>query len=276
MSATLHPEVLAMLDAQRQSGAKPRAEMTVEETRAAMLAGRAWQQPPIDIATRDIEANGVPVRLYGPETAKPLLYLHGGRFFSGNLDSHDWPLRLLASTAKRRICAVDYRLAPEHRHPAALDDAIAAGRWLASQSDELAIAGDSAGGYLAALASLHLKPSRQILIYPMLDPRCDTPSYEEFWQGPWPNGEDMHRGWQLYGGDPVTASLGSFPKTILITAGVDPLRDEALNFARDLRANGATVEAHHYPDMHHGFFTQTKLTRSRELISVLAAELARS
>lgn len=276
LAAPLHPEVIAMIEAQRLAGAKPRSAMTVEETRQAMLAGRQWQlDPPPNVPARDAVANGVPVRLYGPESAQALLYLHGGRFFSGDLDSHDWPLRMLAAASKRRICAVDYRLAPEHRHPAALDDTLAAGRWLAGQSDCLVTGGDSAGGYLAALASLELAPRWQMLIYPMLDPRCDTASYREFWQGPWPSGEDMRRGWELYGGTPITAEMGAFPRTLLITAGVDALRDEALAFAAGLRARGVAVEAHHYADMHHGFFTQTRLTRSRELIALLAAELTR-
>ena len=271
LAAPLHPEVLAMLEAQRKAGAKPRSEMTVEETRSAVRAGRTWQQEPPAVAARDAVANGVPVRLYGPESAQALLFLHGGRFFSGDLESYDWPLRLLASASQRRICAVDYRLAPEHRHPAALDDSIASGRWLAGQSDRLVIGGDSAGGYLAALASLTLRPSRLVLIYPMLDPACATGSYREFWQGPWPSGEDMKRGWDLYGGEGVTADMGAFPSTLLVSAGTDALRDEALAFAAGLRAAGTAVEAHHFADMHHGFFTQTSLSRSRELIARLAA-----
>ena len=276
LTAPLHPEVVAMLEAQRLAGARPRSELSVEETRAAMTAGRKWQLPPVDCPVRDVVANGVPVRLYGPESAQALLYAHGGRFFSGDLESHDWPLRLLANASRRRICAVDYRLAPEYRHPAAIDDVLAAGRWLAGQTDQLITGGDSAGGYLAALASLALRPLWQLLIYPMLDPGCATASYRELWTGPWPSGEDMQRGWELYGGAAVTAESGSFPRTLLITAGTDALRDEALDFAEGLRRAGTRVEAHHYADMHHGFFTQTTLSRSRELIGLIAAELARS
>lgn len=239
-----------------------------------MLVGRRWQLEPPSIEAFDADADGVPVRVYGPASETVLLYLHGGRFFSGGLESHDWPLRTLAVESGCRICAVDYRLAPEHRHPAALEDAIAAGQWLVgSQTQRLVIGGDSAGGYLAALASIALKPERQILIYPMLDPGCATESYHEYWQGPWPSGEDMKRGWDLYGGTPVMSDLGTFPPTLLITAGIDSLRDEAFAFADGLRANGVTVDAHHYADMHHGFFTQTRLTRSRELITLIAAAL---
>ena len=271
-----HAEVVAMLEEQRLAGAKPRSEMTVEETRQAMMAGRKWQlDPPPGVPVRDAVANGVPVRLYGPERARALLFLHGGRFFSGNLETHDGPLRMLASASNRRICAVDYRLAPEHRHPAALDDTLEAGRWLTGQTDELVIGGDSAGGYLAALASLALAPRWQMLIYPMLDPGCASASHREFQKGPWPNGDDMRRGWDLYGGTPVTAESGAFPPTLLVTAGIDALRDEALDYAQGLRARGNTVETHHYPDMPHGFFTQTRLTRSLELLTILAAALAR-
>jgi len=273
--APLHAEVVAMLEEQRLSGAKRRAEMSVEETRQAMLAGRRWQiEPPQDVAVRDTAANGVPVRLYGAESGTAMLFMHGGRFFSGNLDSHDAPLRMLAKASKRQICAVDYRLAPEHRHPAALDDTVAAGRWLSERSDGIVIGGDSAGGYLAAMASLELAPRRQVLIYPMLDRACNTESYREFEQGPWPSGEDMRRGWELYGGPPVSAEMGRFPQTLLITAGIDPLRDEALAFATDLRTRNVEVDSIHYPDMHHGYFTQTQLTRSRELIVLLAQSLA--
>lgn len=276
MSVPLHAEVLVMLEEQRLAGTKPRAQMTVEETRQAMLAGRKWQlEPPQNIPVRDAVANGVPIRLYGPESAQALLFAHGGRFFSGNLDSHDAPLRMLAAASNRRICAVDYRLAPEHRHPAALDDTLAAGRWLTGQTDKIVIGGDSAGGYLAALASLELKPRSQMLIYPMLDPAGDTESYREFHQGPWPSGEDMQRGWELYGRSAVKVEMGAFPNTLLITAGIDPLRDEAIAFAEGLRARDVEVESVHYADMHHGFFTQTRLTRSRELIALLAAALAR-
>jgi acetyl esterase len=266
-----------MLEAQRKTGARPRSEWTVEETRAAMRAGRSAQlPPPAGVPVRDAIAGGVPVRLYGAESAQALLFAHGGRFFSGDLDSHDWPLRLLASLAPVRICAVDYRLAPEHPHPAALDDVVSAGRWLAAEVDAIITGGDSAGGYLAAMASLALHPQRQLLIYPMLDPACDTDSYREYWQGPWPAGEDMQRGWQLYRGPAARAAAGPFPPTLLVTAGLDPLRDEALSFAAGLRAAAVPVTTHHFADMPHGFFTQTRLVRSRELIALLGKWLSQS
>lgn len=274
--SSLHPEVVRLLEAQRQSGARPRSALTIEETRAAMRAGRSWQQPPPPgVPVRDSLAGTIPVRLYGRSDAPVgLLYLHGGRFFSGDLESHDWPLQTLAAAVPDcLICAVDYRLAPVFRHPAAVEDAISTGAWLAPQVSTLLLAGDSAGGYLAAMAALALRPAHQFLVYPMLDPRCDTPSYRTFFTGPWPSGEDMKRGWDLYGGEPLTGVEGAFPPTFLAVAGVDALRDEALLFAAALERRSIPVETVDFSDMHHGFFTQTVLTRSRELITLLASRI---
>lgn len=267
-----------MIAAQRAAGGKLRSAMTVEETRNAMRLGRAWQEPPPEVPVRDAVAAGVPVRLYGPESAQVLLFLHGGRFFSGDLETHDWPLRQLAGASGRRICAVDYRLAPEHPYPAALEDTLTAGRWLRSEADQLFVGGDSAGGYLAARACVPMAAARQLLIYPMLDPACDSASYREFHRGPWPSGEDMKRGWDLFGANApaVTARDVVFPPTLLVTAGVDPLRDEATGFAESLRERGVQVKLYDFPDMAHGFFTQTKLVRSRELMQRLALWLSRS
>jgi len=240
-----------------QAGGKSRADMDVAETREAMRAGRRWQQAPADVDSEDAVINGVPVRIYNPTGALTVLYFHGGRFFSGDLESHDWPLRDLAALSDARICAVDYRLAPEHPYPAAVDDALA----VRDALQPSVVMGDSAGGYLAARVADAAKLA--VLIYPMLDATCSSQSYKDFWQSPLPNGFDMHRGWQLWAGEPPFPVVDA--ETLLITAGHDALLDEALT----LRA----AEHVHYPDMHHGFFTQTKLARSRELIALIAARL---
>lgn len=240
-----------------QVGGKSRAEMDVAETREAMRAGRRWQQEPASVVSEDAEVEGVRVRFYGAASPVTVLYFHGGRFFSGDLESHDWPLRDLAAQSGARICAVDYRLAPECPYPAAVDDALAVRNAL----KPAVVAGDSAGGYLAARAADGAKLA--VLIYPMLDAACSSQSYKDFWQSPLPNGFDMHRGWQLWAGEPPFPVVGA--DTLLITAGHDALLDEALT----LRA----AEHVHYADMHHGFFTQTKLARSRELTALIAARL---
>lgn len=121
--------------------------------------------------------------------------------------------------------------------------------------------GDSAGGYLAARVAGDAKLA--VLVYPMLDATCLSQSYKDFWQSPLPNGFDMHRGWQLWAGEPPVPVVDT--QTLLITAGHDALLDEALALRAD--------EHVHFADMHHGFFTQTKLARSRELIALIAARL---
>ncbi|MBM3785941.1 MAG: alpha/beta hydrolase, partial [Acidobacteria bacterium] len=254
---TLHPEVLAMLEASK--GARSRAAMSVAETRNAMLAGRAWQEAAPDIPSRDGTVAGVPVRWYGPAVGPSVVFAHGGRFFSGDLETHDAPLRMLQARTGWRFCAVDYRLAPEHPYPAAVDDVLA----VAGEIQPDVVMGDSAGGYLAARAA-HLARAA-VLIYPMLDPACVSESYRTYWDGPWPNGWDMRRGWRLWGpAEPIDAPLAV--PALVVTAGVDPLIDEGTAFAG---------EHLHFADMHHGFFTQTKLTRSRELIAALAGWLLR-
>jgi acetyl esterase len=251
----LHPEVVAMLAA--QAGGKSRAEMDVVETREAVRAGRRWQQEPAQVSVEDSLVEGVRVRFYGEASPVTVLYFHGGRFFSGDLESHDWPLRDLASSSGARICAVDYRLAPEYPYPAAVDDA----RAVRDGLKPAVVMGDSAGGYLAARVAGDAKLA--VVIYPMLDATCSSRSYKDFWQSPLPNGFDMHRGWQLWGGEPPIPVVNT--KTLLVTAGHDSLLDEALALP--------AAEHLHFPDMHHGFFTQTKLTRSRELMALIAARL---
>ncbi len=166
----LHPEVLAMLKA--QADAKPRRDMSVQETRAAMRANRRWQrEPAVPIETRDESANGVPVRLYSDPGAGCLLYFHGGRFFSGDLETHDWACREMATLSGVAVCAVDYRPAPEHPYPAALEDARTAVDWLQARASHMAVGGDSAGGYLAPAP--HEFTPATLMITADWDPLCD-------------------------------------------------------------------------------------------------------
>lgn len=260
-------------------GAKPRSEMTIAETRAAMLGARRHQaafEGPVAVA--DALANGVRVRLYGEESAGALLYFHGGRFISGDLDSHDWFCRELAGRSGCRVCAVDYRLAPEHQFPAAYEDGLAAADWLRGRADRLAIGGDSAGGALAA-AMAGTGFAWQMLFYPMLDATSD----QALAAGPWPNAADMRRGWRAYAPhdetNPLVSPLfvvdsGKFPPTYLVTAEVDPLREENLAFAARLRAAGVSVEHHDYPGMVHGFALMTGVfAQAREAVQTAAGAL---
>jgi len=255
--------------------------MTVAETRAAMRGARRFQRVVAqDLVVEDASANGVPVRLYGGPSARALLYFHGGRFLSGDLDTHDLFCRELALLSGCGVCAADYRLAPEHPFPAAFDDGVAAAEWLAGRVDWMAVGGDSAGGGLAAgLARSGAAFRWQMLFYPMLDAR----SRQAMPEGPWPNAEDMQRGWAVYADgsreDPrvsplLAADFGLFPPTYLVTAEIDPLRVENLAFAAKLRLAGVPLQHVDYADMVHGFALMTgEFAQAREAVASAAAAL---
>ena len=263
------------------AGAKPRAEMTIAETRAAMRGARRFQRAVAGaLVVEDASANGVPVRLYGGPSAGALLYFHGGRFLSGDLDTHDLFCRELALLSGCGVCAVDYRLAPEHPFPAAFDDGLAAAGWLAERTDWMAVGGDSAGGALAAGLATAVPGWRwQMLFYPMLD----AMSHQAVPPGPWPNAGDMERGWAAYAdgqrSNPrvsplLTEDFALFPPTYLVTAEVDPLREENLAFAAKLRSAGVRLEHHDYADMVHGFALMTgEFARARDAVSSAAVAL---
>jgi acetyl esterase len=211
-------------------------------------------------------------RMYWPadDPALPLVvYTHGGRFFSGGLDSHDGLCRAIAVLSGCRVLAIDYRLAPEHPFPAAVEDAISAIRSAFAQAPAVAVAGDSAGANLAAVAAREVPGVRcQALIYPMLDPYCSLSSHREFATGYGPGTEDMRRGWDLYltrdqdRQDPRAAPLlaqdlrGAAPAFVL-TAEYDTLRDEGEEYARRLEASGVEVTLHRYEGAIHGFVGMT-------------------
>lgn len=289
----LDPEVAAYLETRKDQ--PPRSALDVIATRermrqAAALAGT----PPALPQVEDIVlAGSLRGRQYWPviDARLPLVvYFHGGRFVSGDLDSHDTVCRLLALSGNCRVVAVDYRLAPEHRFPAAADDAIAALEWGMTQGIPLGVAGDSAGANLAAGAAIACRAAAlkcQLLIYPMIDATCGLPSYAEFGSGYGPGAEDMARGWREYlpqGTDPrdprasplFAAHLNGAPALIL-TAEYDTLRDEGEAYARKLAASGAPVILRRYDGMIHGFFVMPGILRAaREAIAGAGGFLRRS
>jgi acetyl esterase len=268
----LDPEVAALLE--RQKNSPPRSSLDVAGTRemirrAAALAG----EPPMLPKVEDILLPGnLRARQYCPvmEDAQPIvIYFHGGRFFSGDLESHDTLCRLLAIAAGCRVIAVDYRLAPEHVFPAAAEDACRAVEWALTQGAPVGLAGDSAGANLAAVAALaHRVPALrcQVLIYPMIDATCSSPSFEKYADGYGPAAVDMKRGWSEYlpegvdPRDPLASPLyshdvaGVAPPFIL-TAEYDTLRDEGEAYARKLIEAGNPVQVRRYLGAIHGFFT---------------------
>jgi len=290
----LHPEVQAVLD-EMNAAPGPRAEdVPVAEARAAHAAETVWlcgdAEPVAEV--RDAAAPGpggdVPIRLYVPDEAEGVIaYIHGGGWVMGTLDSYDAPLTRLANASGAIVASIDYRLAPEHRFPAAVDDCLAAIRWIAAQypGEWLVVAGDSAGGNLAAVAARRLRvevPLRlQVLIYPVIDAAVNTPSYREFADRHGLSAASMRRFWNLYldGADgqhpdasPLRASdLAGVAPAFILTAEEDVLRDEGEAYATALRDAGVPVELVRWPGVIHGFWRWLAATRAaREAVEAVA------
>jgi acetyl esterase len=264
------------------------APFSIEEKRAAYRAAvvRAGASEPV-AKTWDQTVNGpggeIPLRIYQPKTDSAellpvLLYLHGGGFVSGDLHTHDPICRALANRVPAVVVAVAYRLAPENAYPAAHDDCFAVlsflaqeARSLGGRADALYVAGDSAGGNLAASVGLQAKQAgglaiaKQVLIYPMLDATLSSSSLVTNALIPPFTLLDCVHVWQEYLQrfskrddariSPLLApDLRGLPPTLVITAGLDILSDEGQVYAQRLQGAGVHVETRHFPEMVHGFF----------------------
>ncbi len=244
----------------------------------------------------------IPVRLYWPEAEGPLpitVYMHGGGYVVGDLDTQDMIARALCAWAESIVVSVDYRLAPEHPFPAGLEDAFAAFRWAAEHGtelggdpDRLALAGDSAGGNFACAIALMVSEeggpqARAVInIYgPCNCPEAETPSALEFADGPLLTQDDVSWFWEQYLSDPAqaedyraspvrAASHAGLPPHFVATAECDPSRDDAELFAAKLVDAGVTVEMKRYPGMVHGFASWVGfLPGAREALKDAAAFL---
>ena len=297
----LTPEIQAILDGMNAAPGPPPHEIPVADARAAHNeeAARLCGSGDPVAEVRDIRVGEVPVRTFRPEGDGPfpvLVYLHGGGWMMGTLDSYDSLLRALANASGAIVAGVDYRLAPEHRYPAALDDSLAAIRWLAENAGELggdgsrlAVAGDSAGGNLAAVAARRLRETVrfQALIYPVIEPAFDTASYGDFAEGHGLSSASMQRFWRLYldgadPGDPDAAPLragdlaGVAPAYVL-TAEEDVLRDEGEAYAAALQEAGVPTELVRWPGTIHGFFRWLAVTPdAREAVAAVAARVRKA
>jgi acetyl esterase len=212
-----------------------------------------------------------------------LVFFHGGGWVIGNLDSHDVVCRTLAHEGELIVIAVDYRLSPEHKFPAAVEDAIASTQWISDNAlaldidaTRLVVGGDSAGGNLAAVVAISArdaggpKLAGQVLIYPGTDFRMTHPSHHEpetsillthsvirWFRDHYLNGPADVDDWRA---SPArVANLAGLPPTYLLTAGADPLRDEGEEFAGRLKAAGVPVTYRTFPGQFHGFITMGKL-----------------
>ena len=276
----LDPQVKALLD--QQAGTPKPHQQSVPEARATMLARPRLPGPTLaHEEDRRIPGPGgdTPIRVYRPitETGGVLVYFHGGGWVLGNLDTHHNQCRNLAQAAGCVVVAVDYRVAPEHRFPAAAEDAYAAASWVAANAAELgvdaaklAVGGESAGGNLAAAVCLMARDrggpaiAQQWLAYPVLDHSFDTPSYLANNSGFGLERETMRWFWNHYlgqdqdGSNPYAsplraASLAGLPPAIVITCEYDVLRDEGGAYAERLRQAGVTVELMCVPGVNHAF-----------------------
>ncbi len=234
--------------------------------------GEGWVAESVASSTA-LEVEGVPCVLHRPEGVEQpavLIYLHGGGWVVGGLESHEGIVRSLCHRAGIAVLAVDYRLAPEHPFPVPLEDALAATRWACEQDfASVSVGGDSAGANLAAAVALVFRAEGrplacQLLVYPCLDVAATSPSYHLSGFGL--EGDDMRWCWERYAGthardepllSPAAATdLAGLAPAVIATAEYDILRDEGNAYAERLRASGVQVWSRQYAGMVHGFFGQ--------------------
>jgi len=306
----LDPQVQAVLEMVIKSGRPPYHQLSPKEARQLFRETRPASTPtPPEIGmVKDLAADGpdgaIPLRLYRPRAvdagvALPaLVFFHGGGWVIGDLETHDVLCRQLTAEAGIAVVAVDYRLAPEVKFPAAVDDAWAATRWVVAHADRLgidprriAVGGDSAGGNLAAVVALLARDAGtpqialQALLYPVTDVGIEWPSYQAFADGYLLTSESMR--WFIahyltsekeaadWRASPLRApSLRGLPPALIVTAGFDPLRDEGEAYARALRDAGVRVDYVCYGGMIHGFIPMGRLIDTgNRAVSHVAASL---
>jgi acetyl esterase len=304
----LRPEIKALLDRQATSGRPPLHRQSVEQARAFHVADAgALNGPPAAVATvadRLVPgpAGELPVRVYTPEGSPPfpiVVFFHGGGWVVGTLDTYDPLCRALAAATPAVVVSVGYRLAPEHRWPAAVEDAYAATEWasrnaaaLGGAQHRLAVAGDSAGGNLAAVVALGARDrggpaiAFQLLVYPALDAAGDTASWREYAEGYHLTADGMRWYWDHYLGgadgaapdaSPLRAAfVGDLPPALVIGAEYDVLRDEGEAYAARLAQAGIDATASRHPGVVHGFVRWRAVTGAAEDAIQEAAAALRS
>jgi len=310
MSA-LHPDAKRLLDLIRIAGRPPFENLSPTDARVAYAAGRAVLQPPPDTVAevRDVlipgPAGPLTLRLYRPagstyaHVLPGLLFLHGGGWVLGSLDSHDGVCRRLANLASCEVVAVDYRLAPEHPFPAAVEDAAAALVWVSGQADELgidptriAVGGDSAGGNLAAVLALMgrdgVVPATvfQMLLYPAVDLTMASDAYARvtdsvpltaatmrYFIDNYAPGAEQRLDWRA---SPIqAATLAGTPPALVLTVAHDPLADEGRAYAARLEADGVRVAALHLSDQVHGILTMGRVIAAADAVLQFASTVLR-
>jgi acetyl esterase len=308
MPVTLDPDAAAVYKAFQEAGRPAYETLTAPEAREYYSNARFVSNPeppelesdkPLSIPAPH---GALPARIYTPKKLRKtnglapcLMFFHGGGWVIGNLDSHDVVCRMLAHEGELIVVSVDYRLAPEHKFPAAADDAITATKWVAAHAKELGVdaaqllvGGDSAGGNLAAVVALAArdgdgpKLAGQVLIYPATDFAMKHPSHSEpetsillthsvikWFCNHYLNGAADIDHWKA---SPARAkTLAGLPPAYVLTAGADPLRDEGAEYAARLKDAGVPMTYRHFPGQFHGFFTMGKLLQQA---NVAVSEIA--
>ncbi len=308
-ASELDPELRVVVDEIEALGIPGWSDLSVSAARRVedeLFSGEP--EPPVADVT-DLGFDGphgeIPVRVYRPEPAVEssdpvgsLVYFHGGGWTLGTLGSIDGPCRELATRAGVVVVSVDYRLAPEHPFPVAVDEAIAAVEWVAEVAarfggdpDRVGVAGTSAGGTLAFAATLGIREfdgpdlSGAFLLYPIAGHDFGTPSYRENADGPLLTRADMRWFFERYLRSPTDAynpfavplradEFGELPPTTVVTAGFDPLRDDGVELAERLDRDGTPVTHRHYPAMAHGFLSLTdRVSTAEEALEAVADDV---
>src|SRR5262245_14307520 len=287
----LNAEERALLDQMQSSGVPPLHTLSVQAARQLIIdlfVTKGDREPVGRVEDREVPgpAGSIPIRIYTPGGTGPwpvLVFFHGGGWTIGNLETHDAPCRALTNAVGCLVVSVDYRLAPEHKYPAAPDDCYTATCWVANHAAEIggdprriAVGGDSAGGNLAAVVSQTARDLGgpplvfQLLVYPVTDHRFDTPSYRENADGYFLTRDAMEWFFNHYlarsadGDQPAASPLRAadvrgLPPAFVMTAEYDPLRDEAEAYAARLREAGVRVAMTRYAGTIHGFFSMGNL-----------------
>ena len=292
---TLDPGAQRVLEMVANSGLPKYEDVDPATARTLYSKGRAVMQPdPQEVAeTRDLSAPGpagpIPLRLYRPIGSSPedvlpvLIYYHGGGFVIGDIETHDGVCRHLANASKCAVISVHYRLAPEHKFPAAVEDAFATAQWVADQerslnldTSRIAVGGDSAGGNLSTVVCLlardagQPKIAFQMLLYPGTDLSMSLPSQQRLAEGylltkynqrwfldHYTRSEEDKADWRA---SPLRApSLKGLPPAYIMTAGYDPVSDDGIVYGERLQKEGVQVAMRHFENQIHGFLTMGRI-----------------
>lgn len=309
LQGRLAPVAENLLRGIQASGFPGWSALGLEQGRAAILEMKPFAGPPEPVAHVEPicllgpSTSGLAAELYRPESSGPLpvmIYLHGGGWVLGNHTGVDALVRTLVNRSGCAILSMDYRLAPEHKYPAALKDVHYALQWMVAHADQwgldakrLAVGGDSSGANLAAAVSLLCRDQGgpplafQLLVYPVLDHNYRTDSYRRFGDGIlsalscddviWFHHHYVHRPEELdlpYVSPLRAESFAHLPRTLLVNAEIDPLLDDSLEYAQRLKQAGVPVELQIYPGMFHGFWRMGGvLAEARQAIEYVAGKL---